>query len=90
MQVKTITITGENVIIASGEFADLCEAAAKAEKLWKVVEAARNVLAWDWSDNVEDCVKDIETLQAAVDSLSIPNERSYGERELTFEEAAHE
>ena len=69
MQVKCITIEGENAIIAADQFDWLCAQAAKVEKLEKVAEAASEVVAWDWIDNYEDCVDDIVKLKNALDAL---------------------
>lgn len=69
MQVKCITIEGENAIIAADQFDWLCAQAAKVEKLEKVAEAAGGVVAWDWSDNDADCVADIAKLGRALDAL---------------------
>lgn len=32
------------------------------------IDAARTVVGWDWSDNDEDCVRDMETLRQAVEA----------------------
>jgi len=69
MQVKCITIEGENAIIAADQFDWLCEQADKVAKLEKVAEAARDVVAWDWSDNDAECVGDIAKLERALDAL---------------------
>jgi len=69
MNVSCITIEGENAIIAADRFDWLCAQAEKVEKMEKVVEAAVKVVAWDWSDNDEDCVADMRLLWAAVDAL---------------------
>ena len=37
-----------------------------------VIEAARDVVAWDWSENDSDCVADIKALSMALDDLT-PN-----------------
>ena len=34
-----------------------------------VLGAARDVVRWDWSDNDEDCVDDIERLRKAVNAV---------------------
>ena len=34
-----------------------------------VLDAARDVVRWDWSDNDEDCVDDIERLRKAVNAV---------------------
>lgn len=34
-----------------------------------VLKAARDVVRWDWSDNDEDCVDDIERLRKAVNAV---------------------
>ena len=65
MQVKCITIEGENSIIAADQFDWLCAQAAKVEKLEKVAEAAAVVVAWDWSN----CVDDMKKLEMALDAL---------------------
>lgn len=69
MRVKCITIEGENAIIAADQFDWLCAQAAKVEKLEAVAAAAREVVAWDWSDNDADCVADIAKLEMALDAL---------------------
>lgn len=42
---------------------------ARELALEKVVDAARDVTRWDWSDNDEDCVEDIDRLRRAVDAV---------------------
>jgi hypothetical protein len=37
--------------------------------LQAVVTAARAVVSWDWSDNDEDCVRDVDALRDALDAL---------------------
>lgn len=69
MQVKCITIEGENAIMSAVQFDWLCAQAARIEKLDKVVEAAANVVAWDWSDSGDDRVSDMEKLERALDAL---------------------
>lgn len=69
MQVKCITIEGENAIISAEEFDWLMAQAAKIEKLEKVAAAASDVVAWDWSDNDADRVADIAKLERAIDTL---------------------
>ena len=34
-----------------------------------VLDAARDVVRWDWSDNDEDCVDDIERLRKALNTV---------------------
>jgi len=34
-----------------------------------VLDAARDVVRWDWSDNDEDCVDDIERLRKALNAV---------------------
>lgn len=69
MQVKCITIEGENAIIAAEQFDWLIAQADKVEKLEKVAAAAWDVAAWDWSDNDADCVADIAKLERALNAL---------------------
>lgn len=42
------------------------------EEASAVIEAARDVVAWDWSENDSDCVADIKALSMALDDLT-PN-----------------
>lgn len=42
------------------------------EKANAVIEAARDVVAWDWSENEANCVADIKALLMALDDLT-PN-----------------
>lgn len=69
MQVKCITIEGENAIIAAAEFDWLMAQAAKVEKLEKVAAAAWDVAAWDWSDNDPEPARDMAILERALNAL---------------------
>lgn len=62
MNVKCITIEGENAIVAAADFDWLCTQARRAEKLERVLKAALDVIAWDWSDNDDEPVADITRL----------------------------
>lgn len=65
MNVKCITIEGENAIIAAAEFDWLCRQAKRAEMLER---AACDVVKWDWSGNDDDCVADIDRLRNVIDA----------------------
>jgi hypothetical protein len=69
MQVKCITIEGENAIISAAEFDWLMAQAAKVEKLEKVAAAAWDVAAWDWSDNDAEPARDMAILERALNAL---------------------
>lgn len=69
MQVRCITIEGENAIVAAADFDQLCELAKRCDRLEIVAQAARAVVGWDWSDNDADCVADIERLRDAVNAV---------------------
>lgn len=69
MQVKFITIEGENAIIAAAEFDWLMAQAAKVEKLEKVAAAAWDVAAWDWSDIGPEPARDMAILARALNAL---------------------
>lgn len=69
MQVKCITIEGENAIISAVEFDWLMAQAARVEKLEKIAAAAWDVAAWDWSDNDPEPVLHMAILERALDAL---------------------
>ena len=41
----------------------------KTAKLNDVVEAAKSVVAWDWSENDRDCTNDMAKLEQAIHAL---------------------
>ena len=69
MNVTCICIKGENAIISAEQFDYLCRQSEKVAKLEKVVDAAVNVVRWDWHDIDEECVADIARLEEALDAL---------------------
>lgn len=69
MAVKSVTIEGENVIVAASDFDRLCMVERRCLQLEQVVMQAREVVKWDWSDNDEECVADIDLLRKTLDEV---------------------
>ena len=41
----------------------------RTDKINAVIEAAKDVVAWDWSENDADCVNDMQVLKDALNKL---------------------
>lgn len=67
MDVKCITISGNNTIISTVDFDCLVAKASKVDVMEKLVEVARRVARWHWDsflcdDTPEQMKRDLETL----------------------------
>lgn len=62
--------------ICAVQFSD---ALYELEKANAVIEAARDVVALDWSENDTDCVADMRALSMALDDLT-PHDQNQGRR----------
>ena len=69
MEIKCISIEGENAIILAKIFDYLCEKSDRCDALEKLLEAAKDVAYWDWSSNGSEPVAAMEKLKAQIDAL---------------------
>jgi hypothetical protein len=66
VRTQCIIIDGENAIISASEFDYLRMVEYRSIKLGAVYDAAKAVIARDWSDNDPDCIALIGALAEAV------------------------